>query len=180
MQDQPTGKTKRHFCSFCNKAFSRSEHKTRHERSHAGVKPFECQVCSHSFVRRDLLQRHIRTVHRILLLRDTGAPSQENEKDATSNVNNVDKLINSMIIVNNTVNVGNSTLDSNDTDSSNAQIGATGDHVDQTDDNNGKVTHYTFQPENGKLPQGQATDDYNKQFLQVCHTLQVNTLQATI
>lgn len=158
MQDQPTGKTKRHFCSFCNKAFSRSEHKTRHERSHAGVKPFECQVCSHSFVRRDLLQRHIRTVHRILLLRDTGAPSQENEKDATFNVNNVDKLINSMIIVNNTVNVGNSTLDSNDTDSSNAQIGATGDHVDQTDDNNGKVTHYTFQPENGKLPQGQATD----------------------
>lgn len=59
---------KKYICSFCLKPFSRSEHKIRHERSHAGVKPFQCQVCKHSFVRRDLLQRHIRTVHRSFLL----------------------------------------------------------------------------------------------------------------
>lgn len=59
---------KKYICSYCGKPFSRSEHKARHERSHTGVKPFECKVCRHSFVRRDLLQRHIRTVHRELLL----------------------------------------------------------------------------------------------------------------
>ncbi|CAI4062319.1 hypothetical protein SKDZ_07G3150 [Saccharomyces kudriavzevii ZP591] len=59
---------KKYICSFCLKPFSRSEHKIRHERSHAGVKPFQCQICKHSFVRRDLLQRHIRTVHRSFLL----------------------------------------------------------------------------------------------------------------
>ncbi|AEY98264.1 FAFR580Cp [Eremothecium gossypii FDAG1] len=59
---------RKYICSFCAQAFSRSEHKTRHERSHTGVKPFSCKVCNHSFVRRDLLQRHIRTVHRSMLL----------------------------------------------------------------------------------------------------------------
>ncbi|AMD18534.1 HBL368Wp [Eremothecium sinecaudum] len=59
---------RKYICSFCARAFSRSEHRTRHERSHTGVKPFSCKVCSHSFVRRDLLQRHIRTVHRSVLL----------------------------------------------------------------------------------------------------------------
>ncbi|KAL3236438.1 uncharacterized protein RNJ42_01532 [Nakaseomyces bracarensis] len=104
MQQNTLRKTKRHFCSFCNKAFSRSEHKTRHERSHAGVKPFECQVCSHSFVRRDLLQRHIRTVHRILLLRDSAAATTTTSTDRDAEtVNNIEKLINSMIIVNTAV-----------------------------------------------------------------------------
>lgn len=55
---------RKYICSFCAKAFSRSEHKARHERSHTGSKPFSCSICSHSFVRRDLLQRHIRTVHK--------------------------------------------------------------------------------------------------------------------
>lgn len=59
---------RKYICSFCAKSFSRSEHRTRHERSHTGYKPFQCKICKHSFVRRDLVQRHIRTVHRILLL----------------------------------------------------------------------------------------------------------------
>lgn len=59
---------RKYVCTFCSKAFSRSEHRARHERSHTGLKPFECKVCRHAFVRRDLLQRHIRTVHRELLL----------------------------------------------------------------------------------------------------------------
>ncbi|SCW01774.1 LAFE_0E06964g1_1 [Lachancea fermentati] len=67
---------KKYICSFCAKAFSRSEHRARHERSHTGVKPFTCTVCSHSFVRRDLLQRHIRTVHRSLLCRACDRPAR--------------------------------------------------------------------------------------------------------
>lgn len=125
MQQNTLRKTKRHFCSFCNKAFSRSEHKTRHERSHAGVKPFECQVCSHSFVRRDLLQRHIRTVHRILLLRDssTNTNSMPPDKEAET-VNNIEKLINSMIIVNTavTTNANPSAIKDNNCNSTSTNI----------------------------------------------------------
>lgn len=54
---------RRYICSFCARPFSRSEHRARHERSHTIEKPFHCTQCDSSFVRRDLLQRHLRTVH---------------------------------------------------------------------------------------------------------------------
>ncbi|KAK6872886.1 hypothetical protein K6H10_005013 [Candida tropicalis] len=54
---------KKYVCAFCARAFTRSEHKQRHERSHTNEKPFHCLHCTSSFVRRDLLQRHCRTVH---------------------------------------------------------------------------------------------------------------------
>ncbi len=95
-------------CTFCARAFSRSEHRSRHERSrkclrtlhcvsrwrgcsHGGVvekllcplllihlphytdtkeRPFKCQKCRSTFVRRDLLLRHDRTVH----AKDGGIP----------------------------------------------------------------------------------------------------------
>lgn len=59
---------RKYICSYCAKSFSRSEHRTRHERSHIGIKPYQCKICQHSFVRRDLVQRHIRTVHKLILL----------------------------------------------------------------------------------------------------------------
>lgn len=58
---------KKYICAFCARAFTRSEHKQRHERSHTNEKPFHCTSCSSSFVRRDLLQRHCRTVHSLLV-----------------------------------------------------------------------------------------------------------------
>ncbi|KAK9483728.1 hypothetical protein V1527DRAFT_246650 [Lipomyces starkeyi] len=54
---------RRYKCSFCARAFSRSEHKNRHERSHTKERPFKCDKCKSTFVRRDLLLRHVRTVH---------------------------------------------------------------------------------------------------------------------
>ncbi|KAG5357531.1 Transcriptional regulator of form adherence 5 [Yarrowia sp. C11] len=54
---------KKYRCTFCDRAFSRSEHRTRHERSHTQERPFQCTKCTSSFVRRDLLLRHDRTVH---------------------------------------------------------------------------------------------------------------------
>ncbi|KAK4553874.1 hypothetical protein LTR86_009049 [Recurvomyces mirabilis] len=57
------GKEKRYRCQFCERAFSRSEHRSRHERSHTKERPFRCTKCKSTFVRRDLLLRHDRTVH---------------------------------------------------------------------------------------------------------------------
>ncbi|KAI9806798.1 MAG: hypothetical protein M1826_004641, partial [Phylliscum demangeonii] len=61
---------KKYKCQFCHTAFSRSEHRSRHERSHTKERPFHCHKCRSTFVRRDLLLRHDRTVH----AKDGGAP----------------------------------------------------------------------------------------------------------
>lgn len=61
---------KKYKCQFCNRAFSRSEHRSRHERSHTKERPFKCMKCRSTFVRRDLLLRHDRTVH----AKDGGIP----------------------------------------------------------------------------------------------------------
>ncbi|KAI9758857.1 MAG: hypothetical protein M1835_000508 [Candelina submexicana] len=61
---------KKYKCQFCHRAFSRSEHRSRHERSHTKERPFKCQKCRSTFVRRDLLLRHDRTVH----AKDGGIP----------------------------------------------------------------------------------------------------------
>ncbi|KAK6508259.1 hypothetical protein TWF506_010356 [Arthrobotrys conoides] len=57
-------------CAYCARAFSRSEHRSRHERSHTKERPFKCLKCRSTFVRRDLLLRHDRTVH----AKDGGIP----------------------------------------------------------------------------------------------------------
>lgn len=77
------GAEKKYKCQFCNRAFSRSEHRSRHERSRKAhrkpfpitpntnllpskdtkERPFKCTKCRSTFVRRDLLLRHDRTVH---------------------------------------------------------------------------------------------------------------------
>ncbi|KAF7537454.1 hypothetical protein G7Z17_g12847 [Cylindrodendrum hubeiense] len=63
-------------CQFCNRAFSRSEHRSRHERSHTKERPFKCMKCRSTFVRRDLLLRHDRTVH----AKDGGIPLHSDGK----------------------------------------------------------------------------------------------------
>ncbi|CZS94357.1 hypothetical protein WAI453_008013 [Rhynchosporium graminicola] len=67
---------KKYKCQFCNRAFSRSEHRSRHERSHTKERPFKCQKCRSTFVRRDLLLRHDRTVH----AKDGGVPLHSDVK----------------------------------------------------------------------------------------------------
>ncbi|KAI5299200.1 hypothetical protein KEM56_003439, partial [Ascosphaera pollenicola] len=61
---------KKYKCQYCSRAFSRSEHRSRHERSHTKERPFKCMKCRSTFVRRDLLLRHDRTVH----AKDGGVP----------------------------------------------------------------------------------------------------------
>ncbi|KAF2126577.1 hypothetical protein P153DRAFT_359550 [Dothidotthia symphoricarpi CBS 119687] len=72
---------KKYKCQFCNRAFSRSEHRSRHERSHTKERPFKCLKCRSTFVRRDLLLRHDRTVH----AKDGGVPLPSEQKRRTNN-----------------------------------------------------------------------------------------------
>ncbi|KAH9951674.1 hypothetical protein B0H21DRAFT_801020 [Amylocystis lapponica] len=57
-------------CEFCPMRFLRKNECKRHESSHAGLKPFSCPICApyqdRSFVRQDLLQRHMRATHGVL------------------------------------------------------------------------------------------------------------------
>ncbi|KAL4889515.1 hypothetical protein BDV59DRAFT_195627 [Aspergillus ambiguus] len=47
-----------HRCHTCNKNFSKSEHLTRHLRSHTKERPYECTVCGKLYSRSDVLRRH--------------------------------------------------------------------------------------------------------------------------
>ncbi|EGF78732.1 hypothetical protein BATDEDRAFT_37271 [Batrachochytrium dendrobatidis JAM81] len=49
---------RRHRCSICVSSFHRSEHLARHQLTHTGRKPFNCQGCHRGFARLDALQRH--------------------------------------------------------------------------------------------------------------------------
>lgn len=77
---------KKYICGFCARAFTRSEHKQRHERLHTNEKPFHCVYCTSAFVRRDLLQRHCRTVHNIKLLAKRKTPPASPDALATPSV----------------------------------------------------------------------------------------------
>ncbi|KAI9801576.1 MAG: hypothetical protein M1825_003255 [Sarcosagium campestre] len=70
IRKSPLAPEKKYKCQFCHRAFSRSEHRSRHERSHTKERPFKCLKCRSTFVRRDLLLRHDRTVH----AKDGGPP----------------------------------------------------------------------------------------------------------
>ncbi|KAF2806542.1 uncharacterized protein BDZ99DRAFT_479777 [Mytilinidion resinicola] len=50
-------------CRWCEKTFSRRDHRQRHERAHTKERPFLCHLCAASFGRRDILQRHCIHVH---------------------------------------------------------------------------------------------------------------------
>ncbi|EGW30373.1 uncharacterized protein SPAPADRAFT_52462 [Spathaspora passalidarum NRRL Y-27907] len=75
---------KKYICAFCARAFTRSEHKQRHERSHTNEKPFHCLNCTSSFVRRDLLQRHVRTVHNNSNNHNMNLPSNKSLNNPTT------------------------------------------------------------------------------------------------
>lgn len=79
-------KTRQHRCSICGQTFARTEHLTRHERSHRGDKPFQCNHCDFQFCRKDLLKRHVGRLHPHEVGNPepwaVGAPSQNAPQDS--------------------------------------------------------------------------------------------------
>ncbi|KAF9008746.1 hypothetical protein BDQ17DRAFT_1348857 [Cyathus striatus] len=54
-------------CSHCPSRFLRKNELKRHELGHTGLRPFACHMCClkrSTFVRRDLLLRHIKRMHK--------------------------------------------------------------------------------------------------------------------
>ncbi|KAI2632983.1 hypothetical protein GGS26DRAFT_554865, partial [Hypomontagnella submonticulosa] len=50
-------------CSYCDRSFSRSEHLSRHERSHRNERPYQCASCNATFSRQDTFKRHQSRYH---------------------------------------------------------------------------------------------------------------------
>ncbi|OKP14510.1 Transcriptional regulator of form adherence 5 [Penicillium subrubescens] len=60
-------------CTYCERAFSRTEHLTRHERSrkvkpggYRNEKPFSCNYCDATFSRKDVIKRHHLRYHQAI------------------------------------------------------------------------------------------------------------------
>ncbi|KAL5261964.1 hypothetical protein ACHWQZ_G007612 [Mnemiopsis leidyi] len=73
-------------CSYpsCNKTFGRNEERTRHEKIHLGLKPYQCTKCYKKFGRKDHLKQHNRT--------HTRQQSLEEEESSNSTNNNKQEL----------------------------------------------------------------------------------------
>ncbi|KAF8974637.1 hypothetical protein BDZ97DRAFT_40031 [Flammula alnicola] len=55
-------------CMHCSSRFLRKNECKRHELSHTGIRPFSCHLCpapATTFVRQDLLKRHMKRTHRL-------------------------------------------------------------------------------------------------------------------
>ncbi|KIK92478.1 hypothetical protein PAXRUDRAFT_68346, partial [Paxillus rubicundulus Ve08.2h10] len=60
--------------------FLRKNECKRHEASHTGYRPYSCDICGQTFVRQDLVKRHVRRTHES---RDDNHPVPKRPKKKT-------------------------------------------------------------------------------------------------
>lgn len=58
-----TSQSPKYKCSMCSREFAALSSKSRHEREHAGLRPFPCHICSYEFSRLSNLRTHLLRVH---------------------------------------------------------------------------------------------------------------------
>jgi len=57
-------------CQYCGMSFAQNWLLKRHWKTHTGDKPFKCTLCNRTFSLRDSCVRHLRTVHKELVVSD--------------------------------------------------------------------------------------------------------------
>merc|ERR1712112_113755 len=55
-------------CHYCGMSFAQNWLLKRHWKTHTGDKPYKCTICSRTFSLRDSCIRHLRTVHKELVV----------------------------------------------------------------------------------------------------------------
>jgi uncharacterized Zn-finger protein len=54
-------KSKKIFCSYCQKGFNKVFDLTQHTRSHTGEKPYQCVICGRGFAQKSNVKKHMAT-----------------------------------------------------------------------------------------------------------------------
>ncbi|KAK6174800.1 hypothetical protein SNE40_013378 [Patella caerulea] len=67
-------------CEHCSKSFVEKSHLMRHEKIHLEVRPFSCSVCSYSTHRKDKLKEHVQKRHSCSETQTTEKPKRRKKK----------------------------------------------------------------------------------------------------
>ena len=82
-------KSKKLFCSYCQKGFNKVFDLTQHTRSHTGEKPYQCVICGRGFAQKSNVKKHMAT-HKVwpkghnTLPREVAVMTNEETDDAGS------------------------------------------------------------------------------------------------
>ena len=75
-QSKKVSSSKKLFCSYCQKEFSKAFDLDQHVRSHTGEKPYQCVICGRGFAQKSNVKKHMAT-HKVWPLQHNTLPSSQ-------------------------------------------------------------------------------------------------------